>query len=148
MHSIRNFVQLAENIGTGGQPEKSQFSKVASNGYEAVINLAMPDHADSISTEGEIISQLGMTYIHLPVPFDKPKPQHVKDFCGYMRALDGRKVFVHCIMNYRVSAFMYHYLSKVKGYGEEESKSVIFEKWEIENQWRDMLEWDDKEIGL
>jgi len=148
MNEIRNFVALSPTIGTAGQPTVSQFHEIAKSGYEVVFNLAMPDSSDSISTEGEIVSSLGMTYIHLPVPFDHPKPQHVKEFCGYMGSLEDKKVFVHCIMNYRVSAFMYHYLTKVKGLTEDESRSEIFEKWPVEDQWQNMLSWSREEIGL
>ena len=148
MQSIRNWVQLTPDIATSGQPDVSQFSGIATAGYEVVINLAMPDHPESISNEGEIVTQLGMSYLHIPVPFDAPKPVHVKDFCSYMKSHETRKVFVHCIMNYRVSAFMFHYLHKVAGFDEASSKSRIFEQWQPDETWQQVLSWSEKDIGL
>lgn len=148
LNSILNFVQLKTNVGTSGQPTSQQFKLIAKAGYEHVINLAMPDHPDSIASEGHIITKLGMSYTHIPVPFDIPLPKHVKQFCNLMSILASEQVFVHCIMNYRVSAFMYHFLSKVEGLSEEESKSEIFNKWSPDEVWQSVLKWTTAEIGL
>jgi len=113
MKRIRNYVQSLPDIATSGQPVKEQFREIAKGGYAIIVNLAMPDHHDSIENEGKIITELGMIYFHLPVPFDKPTREHVRIFCRIMAALTGKKIWVHCIMNYRVSAFMFHYLNKI-----------------------------------
>lgn len=148
MDSIRNFVQLRKNIGTAGQPTSEQFKLIAEAGFEHVINLAMPEHPDSIPNEGQIITQLGISYTHIPVPFDAPLPKHVKHFCEIMNILSREQVFVHCIMNYRVSAFMFHFLNKVKGNSESEATSEIFEWWSPDTVWKDLLKWTSTEIGL
>ena len=148
MRSIRNFVQLTDTVGTAGQPTQDQFERVAQNGYEAVINLAMPEHADSIDHEGSIVTRLGMCYFHIPVPFNAPEPGHVRLFCSVMDALEGKKLFVHCIMNYRVSAFMYHYLNKVKGVGHEAARSAIFDIWAPDDAWKRLIGLSKKELGL
>ena len=148
MPVIRNFVQLTDNLGTAGQPSSDQFECIAENGYEIVINLAMPDHADSIDNEGSIVTGLGMSYFHIPVPFHAPEPGHVRLFCRFMDALDDRKVFVHCIMNYRVSAFIYHYLNKVKGIGQQASRSPMFDIWKPDEVWRRLIDLNKKELGL
>ena len=36
---IKNFVEIGDLIGTGGQPLESQLKDVASAGYQVVINL-------------------------------------------------------------------------------------------------------------
>jgi protein tyrosine phosphatase (PTP) superfamily phosphohydrolase (DUF442 family) len=148
MKTIRNFIQLTEQYGTAGQPTEDQFETIAMNDYKHVINLSLPDHPDSISSESELVTLLGMNYIHIPVPFDNPKPEHVKLFCNIMTALSDQKVFIHCIMNYRVSAFMYHYLYKVKGLNKQESTSAIFESWKPGIVWKELLDWGKSEIGL
>ena len=73
LDAIRNFVQLTPRIGTAGQPSENQFQLIADAGYKTVINIAMPDHPDSIDHEGKLVTELGMNYLHLPVPFDQPK---------------------------------------------------------------------------
>ena len=99
MQSIRNFVELSSNVGTSGQPTEEQFKLIAESGYETVINLAMPDHPDSIPHEGSIVTDLGMSYFHIPVPFDAPNSSHIRLFCQLMEVLADQKVWVHCIFS-------------------------------------------------
>ena len=148
MKGIRNYVQSRPNIATSGQPTEEHFSEIAKAGYIAVINLAMPEHSASIDNEGKIVTELGMAYFHLPVPFDNPTIEHVRLFCDLMQALKGKQVWVHCIMNYRVSVFMYHYLSKVEGLNETECISPIFRTWKPNSKWQEILSLTSDEIGL
>lgn len=143
---IRNFVAIDARIGTAGQPAPDQWALIAEAGYSTVINLAMPDHIESVDTEGARVTGLGMNYIHLPVPFDAPTPRQVRRFCDIMDALGSEKVFVHCIMNYRVSAFLYLYLKHRRGYGEKEARSPMFEHWQPNPVWQKLLAWDNEAI--
>ena len=56
-----------------------------------------------------------------------------------MRAFDGKKVWVHCVVNARVSAFVYHYLRYAKGFDEEAAQSRLLRKWrpQMDAVWRD-----------
>ena len=145
---IRNFVQLTPTIGTAGQPTEDQFELVAKAGYQAIINIAMPDHADSIENEGALVTSFGMHYYHIPVPFQAPQVEHVRQFCRLLKTLDNYQVFIHCIMNYRVSAFMFHYLRKVRGYDIEQARSPIFEKWKIEPQWQAIVDLKSEDLDI
>ena len=148
MERITNFVQLTDNFGTAGQPSKGQFPTIAANGYQHVINIGMPDHPDAVSNEGELVSSLGMNYIHIPVPFDKPTPGHVRLFCKLLSGIADEKVFIHCIMNYRVSAFMYHYLSKIEKRDDSYARSVMFQQWDMEPAWEKLMAWSSTDLGL
>jgi protein tyrosine phosphatase (PTP) superfamily phosphohydrolase (DUF442 family) len=141
-------VQLTENFATAGQPSADQFSIIAEHGNQHVINIGMPDHPDALANEGELVSVLGMNYLHIPVPFDNPTPDHVKLFCDLLVQIRQEKVFIHCIMNYRVSAFMYHYLSKIENRDESDSRSIMFQKWNMEPAWRKVLSWSSSDLGL
>ncbi len=145
---IRNYVQLLPNIATSGQPTVEQFKEIASGGYEVVINLAMPSHQDAIADEGNIVAELGMRYLHLPVPFDRPTAEHLRQFLKIMAALKGSKIWVHCIMNYRVAVFMFHYLSKIENYSDAEATSPIFSEWTPNSEWQALLALSSSEIGL
>ena len=148
LESIRNYVRLTPGIGTAGQPRREQFETIAAAGFDSVINLAMPDHPDSLDDEGALVSGLGMTYYHLPVPFDAPEPAHVRNFVALLEAQAAKPLFVHCIMNYRVSAFMYLYLRHVRQRPESEARSPILERWRIEPCWQRLLAMDAAELGL
>lgn len=147
LESIRNFIQLTPRIGTAGQPGADQFEVIAGAGFDSVINIAMPDHPDSIDHEGRLVTELGMNYLHLPVPFDAPSAAHVKQFIAVLQAQAEQQVFVHCIMNYRVSAFMYHYLTLVEHRSSEDARSPIFDHWEIEPQWREIMALQPADLG-
>jgi len=148
METIRNFVQMSENFGTAGQPTADQFSTIAENGYRHVINLAMPDHPEALANEGELVSALGMTYLHIPVPFDNPAPDQVGLFCKMLSQISHEKVFIHCIMNYRVSAFMYHYLGKIENRDDDNARSVMFQQWDMDPVWKELMSWSSSDLGL
>lgn len=142
MEKPLNYHQATDEIATSGQPDKRQLHRIADEGYEAVINLAMHDSDNALPDEGSLVASLGMSYFNIPVPFDAPTKQHLTDFIGLMEILSGRKVWVHCAVNARVSAFMYQYLTQVKGVGEDEATSPLLSKWhgKMDDIWRDFLE--------
>lgn len=145
-----NYFQITDNVATSGQPTADQFADIAAAGYGTVINLAMYNSERSIPEEGNIVAQQGMTYIHLPVPFDRPTTEHLKKFIHLMAALDGSRVWVHCVVNKRVSAFMYHYLTKVKGFDEQRAISPILSQWmpEMEEVWGKLMGIGREDLGL
>ena len=138
---ILNQFKLTENIASSGQPSAAQFEGIASSGYQVVINLAMPDHENSIANEGSIVTSLGMTYMHIPVPFDAPTNDHLETFSGYMDALERQKVWVHCIVNARVSAFLFCYLQKNRGLSAKQSATPILEQWlsQMDDVWKGFI---------
>ncbi len=141
MQEILNFYQITTQIGTSGQPTAGQFSSIAQEGYTTVINLAMHDSDKALPEEGNLVASLGMDYIHLPVPFDKPSARHVAKFCRIMDLLNGEKVFVHCALNARVSVFMYNYLTLRKSMDNVEASSPILRQWlpDMDNNWQAIL---------
>ena len=146
IESIRNYALLTPKIATAGQPCADQFRLIANTGFKTVINIAMPDHPDSIDHEGRLVTELGMNYFHIPVPFDSPQVNHVKEFCDLLRSQRHQPVFVHCIMNYRVSVFMYHYLIAFEGYSREQARSPVFDQWNVEPQWQELMDFDQTEL--
>lgn len=148
LESILNYVLLTPEIGTAGQPRRNQFEHISTAGFETVFNIAMPEHPDSIDDEGRLVTELGMNYLHLPVPFDNPAADHARQFCALLDAQQGRRLFVHCIMNYRVSAFMYLYLKWQRGFSEQRARSPIFDKWQVEAQWQAILQLDAEALQL
>ncbi len=127
--AILNQFEVSDGITTSGQPKADEFSVISDTGHEVVINLAMPEHEDSIPNEGQIVTALGMTYIHIPVPFDAPDEYQYRMFCGYMDALAERKVWVHCIVNARVSAFLFRSLQTHRGYSAAQARTPVLKAW-------------------
>ncbi len=70
-----------------------------------------------------------MAYFHVPVDFKAPTAEDLRLFLGAMQGLEGRKKWVHCVVNMRVSAFCYHYLRHMRGLGEDASRSPVLASW-------------------
>ncbi len=91
INTIKNHVQFTKEISASGQPTENQFSEISQNGFNAVINLAMPDSSSPIENEGYIVTSLGMAYFHIPVPFDAPEKKHLILFLKLLTALEDKR---------------------------------------------------------
>ena len=105
--SIYGFRAIGNQLGTAGQPSENQLSAIRAAGFEAVINLALPTSDNALANEGSLVTALGMSYVHIPVDFKAPKARDFRVFCQVLEAFAGRRVFVHCAANMRVSAFIF-----------------------------------------
>jgi len=76
-----------------------------------------------------------MTYIHIPVDFQKPTDRDFDQFCSAMEQLKEVAVHVHCIANYRVSAFFYRYRRDVLGMDEAEARAEMEQVWRPNGVW-------------
>jgi hypothetical protein len=56
-----------------------------------------------------------------------------------MERLNGVPVHVHCIANYRVSAFFYRYRRDVLGMDAAAARSEMEAIWQPEDVWADFL---------
>ncbi len=137
---LKNFHQFTPRIGTAGHPKPEDFLGIAAAGYQVIINLAMHDADDAIAEEGSLVSKAGMSYFHLPVPWEAPTADHLKTFIGIMDALDDKQVLVHCQVNARVSAFMLKYLT-FKGVSEANATTPLMQKWkpQMDDNWKAFL---------
>lgn len=136
VQDILNFLQVNDNIASSGQPRASQFPSIAASGYSMVINLAMPNSPNALANEADLVTDLGMVYKAIPVPFDKPEAFHFEQFVQTMNAARDRKIWVHCALNYRVSAFLYLYFRKVLNTSEQIAKMVWLSNWEADETWK------------
>ncbi len=69
----------------------------------------------ALKKEDKIISKNGMIYIHIPITWKNPELDRLLLFLKLLESLrkEDKKIFIHCIKNYRVSVFMYHYKKSV-----------------------------------
>lgn len=109
LSGIFNYHEVSASLGTAGQPTAAQFALIREAGYDVVINLALPTSDNALADEGSLVAGLGMTYVHIPVDFSQPTAADFDAFAGVLDAFRSRRVFVHCAMNMRVSAFVFVY---------------------------------------
>lgn len=143
-----NYHQLTDDIATSGQPTEAELHAIAEQGYVAIVNLAMPDSENALPNEGSLTAALGMAYFNIPVPFDEPEASHLHLFKGVMDALSGQRVWVHCAVNARVSAFMYQYLTLYQGASPEAATTPLLTRWQtrMDPVWGEFLELTREDI--
>ena len=139
MNKILNYIKINELISTSGQPKIEELKLIANEGFEVVINLAMPTTSNALENEDKIVSSLNMSYIHIPVDFENPKLSDLKLFLNILQALGANKVWIHCAKNYRVSAFMYVYHKYILHTPFEQIDLSIFDKWQPSLVWQELM---------
>lgn len=148
IEDITNYKSVTDFLASSGQPDEMQFKEIAAAGYEVVINLAMPNSDNAIPEEGYIVTARKMVYAHLPVPFEAPTVEHLRSFLALMAAFEGKKCWVHCVVNYRVSAFLYQYFRLVRNVSANEAKKVILAEWNPDPVWREFMALETEDVGL
>ena len=103
--TIYNWRRLDDRITTSGQPTEPQLADIHALGVRHIVNLGLHSHEKALPDEAASVSRLDMLYIHIPVDFQNPTDQDFEQFCSVMERLQDVPVHVHCIANYRVSAF-------------------------------------------
>ncbi|HXC27557.1 MAG TPA: protein tyrosine phosphatase family protein [Stellaceae bacterium] len=136
---IYNWARLDERITTSGQPTESQLTDIRALGIRHVVNLALHTHEKALPDEAGSVSRLGMTYTHIPVDFQNPTNEDFAKFCAVMDELNDVPVHVHCIANYRVSAFFYRYRRDVLGWDDSAARAPMDAIWRPEGVWADFI---------
>jgi protein tyrosine phosphatase (PTP) superfamily phosphohydrolase (DUF442 family) len=136
LQNIPQFYRLSDRIYTAGQPTPEQFALVAAEGCHAVINLsARPDDVNalpmekSVPKEADLVEGAGMKYYFIPVDWFAPKLTDLHEFLGVMDKYQNDKIFVHCALNCRVSAFLFLYQVLIQGVEEADAKRHVDPLW-------------------
>jgi ADP-ribose pyrophosphatase YjhB (NUDIX family)/protein tyrosine phosphatase (PTP) superfamily phosphohydrolase (DUF442 family) len=146
LQDIFAFLPFGERFGTAGQPSAGQFPLIASEGYGAVINLALTGSQGARPDERALVEGLGMRYVHIPVVFDAPQESDLQQFFAALECAPG-KVFVHCIANKRVSAFLFLYRVLKLGHPVAEAEMALHRIWHPDEVWQSFIDRALREIG-
>ena len=125
---IRNWQRRPDGITTSGKLEPGDPARLAALGVRHVINLALDDHPEALADEAALLARHGIAYTHIPVPFDAPTHAHVAAMQQAIEAGDA-PVHVHCIMNFRVTAFFY-LLDLARGEPEPAARARMARVWD------------------
>ena len=140
LENIYNYLKISDKIATAGQPSVEQFSYIKEAGYQVVINLALKDSSNALRNEKEIVEIEGMQYIHIPVIWENPTEDKLKEFIQVMKINLDKKVFVHCAANKRVSAFIYLYRRSQESIDEEIAKKDLDKIWVPNEIWQQFIQ--------
>lgn len=142
---IRGWQRLSDRITTSGKLGPADPARLASVGVRHVVNLALGEHPEALADEGALLAAEGIAYTHIPIPFDAPDKAHYAAFKAALADGEG-PVHVHCIMNWRVSAFFY-LLHREHGMPENQARALMTQQWDPLSSddprttpWRELLE--------
>jgi protein tyrosine phosphatase (PTP) superfamily phosphohydrolase (DUF442 family) len=133
--AIYHWRRLDDRVTTSGQPTEPELADIRGLGVRHIINLGLHSHEKALPDEAASVARLGMAYIHIPVDFQNPTDEDFAKFCSAMELLRDVPVHVHCIANYRVSAFFYRYRRDVLGADEAEARADMEAVWRPEGVW-------------
>ena len=140
MAEIYNELKIDEKLSTSGVIPVECFGQLANDGFQLVINLLPDESEHAIAGEGDIVRDLGIEYVYIPVDFQEPC---AGDFEAFRRAMDAaseKKIWVHCAANYRVTAFTSLFLQHRSGWTTQEADVLIAKFWKPGGVWADFIE--------
>lgn len=138
--SACNTYPVFDWLWTSGQLSERDILRLPTFEIDAVINLALPGSANALAGEAEFVTRLGLSYIHIPVEWEQPEQFQLRQFFGVLKALEGRKVWVHCAKNMRVSAFIYLYRRLLLNEDEATARHPMQEIWEPNEIWQSFID--------
>ncbi len=137
---IKNFAPVSDTLATAGQPSEDQVRQLAQEGFEVIINLGLLDPRYCLADEAGLVRSLGVQYHHIPVDFQSPQRADLEQFFQAMDACTGKKVFVHCAANYRVSSFVSLYGQAKLGWSLAQANEHIRRLWEPNEVWTTFID--------
>lgn len=136
IHYIVNYINYTNYLTSSGQPIKPQLLLIQASGYKTVINLAPYDLIENpLKNEEKIVTKLGMKYIHIPIEMLKPTQKDFDAFVDTVKSTPCDKIWVHCAIGLRTSAFIYKYRRSIMG---EDEQTVI---WDLRKTWESFGTW-------
>jgi protein tyrosine phosphatase (PTP) superfamily phosphohydrolase (DUF442 family) len=142
LKDIYNFLLLNDKLLSSGMPTKEQLKDIANAGVQVVINLALPTSEKALSDESALVESLNMKYIGIPVEWDHPTRENLKEFMNAMDAHQNQKVFVHCQANYRATGFITLYRVQRLGWKPDDAFKDLRHIWNPDEYpvWKKFIE--------
>lgn len=148
LEEITNFISVSEDLATAGQPTEDQIRQLAQAGFEVIINLGLLDRRYCLADEAGLARSLGFEYHHIPVDFKRPTRADLERFFAVMQASGGKRVFVHCAANYRVSSFVSLYGQAKLGWPVAQADAHARRLWEPDEVWAKFIGEARRDLGV
>ena len=136
IESIVNYIKCNDSFSFSGQPTERQLSIIRKEGYDIIINLAPYDLLEiPLKDEASIVTKLGMKYVHIPVNMLNPAQEDFDAFVKIMKSASDKRIWVHCAIGMRASAFLFKYRFSILG---EDRQTAI---WDLREIWEPFGAW-------
>ena len=136
---IINFRQYSDSFASAGQPTLEQLQTVADQGFERVVYIAFTNNPNALPDEDQVVKNLGMEYMQVPVAFDNPLPDDFYAFADSMQRNTGKKTLLHCQVNARATAFSFLYRVIYDDVPVADAKADMNTVWQPNPVWRDFI---------
>lgn len=135
-----NVHRVFDWLWTSGQLSGEDILALPDLGIELVINLALPTSSNALPGEAERVTELGMAYLQIPVEWERPEADQYDQFVSALEAFRGRRIWLHCALNMRVSAFVYLYRRLALGEDEDSAAFPLRAVWTPNPVWRAFMD--------
>ena len=135
---LSNLLRVFRKLEPNYRPP-SQIS--AARRLSRIVYLAYRSHGnttDQLSIDRQA-TDLGMSYVHIPVPWQAPFPCGLPNFCAVMNSQPGQKTLLHCKMNYRASAFSFLYRVLELDTSLDDAAKDLFAVWTPDQTWLEFI---------
>lgn len=136
---IDNYVPISKTLATAGQPTAAQFAEISQAGFDVVVNLALPTSTNALLDERAVVEAQGMTYYPIPVEWEQPTLRDFQQFQTVLAERKEQKIFVHCALNMRVSAFVYLH-RRLQGIPEATAAADLAQIWQPNETWQRFID--------
>jgi protein tyrosine phosphatase (PTP) superfamily phosphohydrolase (DUF442 family) len=143
-----NMVEISPHLTTSGQPSAETLAALREQGYEADVYLAPATVSDAVRDEALIVSRQGMVFVNIPIQFENPTTRDFETFAAVMKALEGRKVLVHCQINMRASSMVFLYRTVVGKEDPHVAYEAVSQIWVPHGPWKKLIQEELQQHGI
>jgi len=138
---IPNFRTYSASFASSGQITGHHLKSLQRDGFQRIVYLAYRSHGnttDQLSIDRQA-TDLGMSYVHIPVPWQAPSLVDYQTFAAVMNSQPGQKTLLHCQMNYRASAFSFLYRVLELDTSLDDATRDLFAVWTPDQTWLEFI---------
>lgn len=138
--SAPNLVVISPTITTSGQPAAPALKELSKHGFEAVVFLVPAGVDSNVVGEDEMVKRQGIEFVHIPIKFGEPGPQHYAAFESAMKRLAGKRVLVRCEINLRASSMVFLYRSIALKEEPNRAYESVAKVWSPRGPWKSFIQ--------
>lgn len=140
LSEIKNYLEYSPTFSSAGQPSIEQLELLKDEGFERVVYIAFNNSKGAIANEDQVVKELGMDYVQVPVVWETPLKSDFYAFAGAMKHEPDKKTLLHCQANYRASAFAFLYRVLYQDVPAAEAREDMLAIWEPEGAWEKLVQ--------
>ncbi|MEM1261469.1 MAG: protein tyrosine phosphatase family protein [Pseudomonadota bacterium] len=132
--AIPNHIVYPEGFASAGQPQPEHYADIAAAGFERIVYLAYADQPEADVGNDRAAHEAGLDFVQIPVRWDGPRHSDFASFAALLNASE-EKVYVHCQLNYRASAFSFLYRVIYQNVPVASAKTALDSIWRPNETW-------------